>query len=62
MYDIEYVSGKKMMEIIETREPKGKFICVDGNIYIGCDNETGDAWTEDFTSREECEKWLAGEE
>jgi hypothetical protein len=26
--------------------------------YAGIDNMTGDAWTEDFKTKEECLRWL----
>ena len=30
----------------------------DGDTVIGVDNSTGDAWTEDFPTLEECLAWL----
>jgi len=49
--------------IIERREPKGLFIRrVGKGQYVGIDNRTGDAWTEDFTTRNECLDWLLGAE
>ena len=54
----EQISQEKANEIIETREPLGKFWCKEGNIYVAIDNSTGDAWTEDFDNYEECEKYL----
>ena len=38
--------------------PIGRFYHKDGDIYVGVDNSTGDAWTEDFTSLEDCLAWL----
>ena len=49
--------------IIETRKPLGKFF-VDvedefTHVYVGIDNSTGDAWTEEFTDKDECLDWLS---
>ncbi len=38
--------------------PIGRFYHKDGDIYVGVDNSTGDAWTEDFTTLEDCLAWL----
>lgn len=35
-----------------------KYFRCDDNKWIGCDNETGDAWVEEFDSEEDCIKWL----
>lgn len=58
---IQRVCQEYARQIIETREPLGKFYTFENGIYTGISNETGDAWTEDFNSREECMKWLRGE-
>lgn len=54
------VSREEAAEIIETREPRGAFLCVEGDVVVGIDNGTGDAWTEEFEDRTECLKWLLG--
>ena len=41
-------------DIIETRKPIGLFYSKYGEYFVGVDNSTGDAWTEDFTSLEAC--------
>lgn len=41
-------------------EPIGQFFLQDGGKYIGIDNRTGDAWTEEFDSLRECLLWLSG--
>jgi len=60
------VDDQKASEIIEQREPRGKFYTiseVDGKkIYVGIDNYSGDAWTEDFKSLGSCKRWLGGGE
>ena len=47
--------------MIETRQPLGSFYTFAGGIYTGIDNGTGEAWTEDFSSYDECMKWLRHE-
>lgn len=43
---IEIINSKEAKEIIENREPIGKFIIeYVGNIYTGIENSNGDAWT-----------------
>lgn len=58
---IQRVCQEYARQIIETGEPLGKFYTFENGIYTGISNETGDAWTRDFDSREECMKWLRGE-
>lgn len=55
---IRLVSRNEAVAIIETREPRGLFYTKDGGLYIGIDNVTGDAWTEEFESVRECKRWL----
>jgi hypothetical protein len=49
-----------MNEIIKTREPRGLFWYFDeqAHVYVGCDNQYGDAWTEEFATRSDCIAWL----
>lgn len=54
------VSREEAKEIIETRKPRGVFLCMEGDVVVGIDNGTGDAWTEEFEDRIECLKWLLG--
>lgn len=53
------ISGAKAIEVIEQREELGLYIVQEGEKWVGIDNSTGDAWTEDFDTREECIDWLA---
>ena len=46
--------------VIEKRSPRGLFYHREGDVYVGIDNTTGDAWTEDFPTKAECIKWLTG--
>ena len=51
---IQRVCQEFANQIIETRQPIGYFYTFAAGIYTGIDNGTGDAWTEDFNSCEEC--------
>lgn len=53
-----YVNQEKAFKIIDTRLPLGKFVQDTGVEIVGIDNETGDAWTEEFPNLEECLAWL----
>lgn len=57
----KYVSQQEASAIIEHRGPRGLFVLETGVEYIGIDNSTGDAWTEEFPDLTECMIWLAGE-
>ena len=56
------VTPDKASEIIEMRWPRGKYVIftngAKSDLYIGIDNTTGDAWTEEFTSLRKCNEWL----
>jgi len=54
------IDYKTAMTIIRDREPRGQFYYKHRNIYIGIDNTSGDAWTEEFTNLRSCKKWLRG--
>lgn len=56
-----HISQKQASSIIETRKPIGKFVFDTGIEVIGIDNETGDAWTEEFPDMWECLTWLCGD-
>jgi len=59
MKDIEKVTQEAMDQIIRTRQPRGLFYRKEGRRhYVGVDNSTGDAWTEDFRSLRQCKRWL----
>lgn len=60
--DIKKVSESKILEIIETRQPKGIFYCLEQGMYIGVDNRDGNAWTDEFLYRNQCFSWLKDEE
>jgi DNA uptake protein ComE-like DNA-binding protein len=56
--DIIKITPEEASQIIETRERKGMFYCIEDGRYVGIDNRTGDAWTEDFKSLSACRRWL----
>lgn len=58
---IQRVCHEYANQVIDTRVPTGKFYTLAEGIYTGIDNESGEAWTADFESYEECMKWLRGE-
>lgn len=60
--DLIEITQEEAEQIIENYYPLGKFYRKEGNLFIGIDNETGDAWTEEFKSQEECFIWLYREE
>lgn len=64
--EIKKVTQDEAESIIATRQPLGKFYILDKasfprrTVYVGIDNEDGDAWTEDFKTLKTCKKWLLG--
>ncbi|WP_028306887.1 hypothetical protein [Desulfitibacter alkalitolerans] len=60
MDDIKKITSKEASQIIDTRKPLGKFYLIDKGIYVGIDNSSGDAWTEEFDSFEAMVKWQHG--
>lgn len=62
-HGIKEVTFKDASAIIVSRQPRGLFYrnLGIGLGYIGIDNRTGDAWTEEFTKLDPCIRWLASE-
>ena len=54
----ELTTEQELHDIIEKRVPRGLFLYDTGIEIIGVDNLTGDAWTDEFPDRQECEDWL----
>ena len=54
------VSREEARKIITNRVPLGKFYEVDKEGFVGIDNSTGDAWVEEFATKQECIDWLEG--
>ena len=59
---IQQITQVEASEIIRTYEPIGLFYLLDGDTYVGINNLTGHAWTEEFNTFEECKAWLEGDE
>lgn len=55
---IKRVTEDEANTIIDTRLPLGQFYCQEGNYFVGIDNRSGDAWTEDFLKKSSCTTWL----
>jgi hypothetical protein len=58
--DITKLTKEQASEVIETRTPTGLFYTKENGLFIGIDNSSGDAWTEEFKTKESCFKWLRG--
>lgn len=43
-------------------EPLGLFYLEEQEKFVGIDNSTGDAWTEEFPDKYSCLRWLTGKE
>lgn len=52
------VTQSEANDIILYRKPLGLFYHQSGAFFVGIDNRTGDAWTEDFPDKESCVAWL----
>ena len=55
------ISPYEARKIIALRGRKGLFWTLENGRYIGIDNRDGNAWTEEFNTREACERWLRRE-
>ena len=44
--------------IIYSRRPFGLFYLIYNGIYVGIDNSTGHAFTEEFMNLRQCKRWL----
>ena len=62
MYGIEIkeITPTDARTIINTQQPRCLFYTKENGVYVGIDNTTGDAWTEDFKTLDACAKWLHG--
>lgn len=56
--EIKEITSDQASLVIDTREPFGLFYLLDDDVYIGIDNSTGDAWTEEFSNLRQCKEWL----
>ena len=46
--EIRMITKAEADDIIATREPRGLFYLDTGKSFVGIDNSTGYAWTEEF--------------
>lgn len=58
---IQLISKEKANQIIENRTPIGLFVTEENGMFIGIDNQSGEAWVEEFDNKVDCENWLKGE-
>lgn len=56
--EIKRISQAKADEITSSLEPLGLFYYIKGGRYIGIDNRTRVAYTDDFLTLDECKEWL----
>src|SRR5699024_772143 len=42
----------------EKEQAEGLYFCVDGDVVVGVDNSTNEAWTEEFDHIVKCKAWL----
>lgn len=56
---IQKITSEQAGRIINTRYPLGLFYVLDAEVYVGIDNATGDAWTEEFPDLRTCKRWLS---
>ena len=68
--DYKIISNEEALKLMATfytlgkYEPLGKFL-IDKNekdVYVAIDNEDGEAWTEEFSTKEKAIAWLHGTE
>jgi len=55
---IQEIELEVASRIIDTRKPLGYFYSPVAGLYIGIDNSTGYAWTEEFDDLRQCRRWL----
>ncbi len=59
MLNLKKVSVQKLNEIIDNRRPLGYFYTkTENHKFVGVDNQSGNAWTEDFETIEEVENYF----
>jgi hypothetical protein len=59
---VRFVTEKTADEIIETREPRGLFAVKVKGAWVGIDNSSGDAWTEEFKTAGAVVSWLLNQD
>ena len=56
---IKKIRYEQAESIIDTRQPRGLFYTILGGLYVGIDNDSGQAWTETFPTLRKCKQWLS---
>lgn len=60
-HGVRKVTKLELQKIFDTGKPRGLFYHgTQKGGYVGIDNRTGDAWTEEFKLVESCVQWLIG--
>jgi hypothetical protein len=54
----EITTKQEAYNLFSCHEPEGLFFMYEDGKVIGIDNSDGDAWTEEFSSLDNCVKWL----
>src|SRR5690625_4186956 len=49
-----------IIDHMEEERTKGLYYCMDGDVVVGVDNLTNEAWTEEFDHVVKCKAWLKG--
>lgn len=61
-FEIEEITPNEAKDIIDNREPLGKFLILEDGKWVAIDNSNGDAWTEEFDSKQEAINYLNGDD
>ena len=61
LHEIKEVNSEQLKRIIETKEPLGLYYTKENEIYVAVDNSKGNAWTEEFSTKEMAVKYLNGD-
>lgn len=56
---MEIITLEQGNEIIKDRMPLGQFVVSKGDKYYAIENQSGDAWVEEFKSLSKAEKYLS---
>lgn len=56
---IEVVTLEQGREIAQDRMPLGQFMCPSNGFYYAIENESGDAWIEQFNTVQQCINYLS---
>src|SRR5690625_1249006 len=60
LVEVNHEAMDYIIENMEEEHTKGLFYCVDGDVVVGIDNSTNEAWTEEFNHAVKCKAWLKG--